>query len=325
MRKKWTDEQKARMSAIKKGKKLGPMSEERRLAIKAAKNTPEAKERARNSHLGKKLSEEHKAAIKTGLNKPETRAAMSAERRTRRHSEETKQKLREIMNSEEVNKKISEGVLRAYANPEMRQRQLQATLSFITTDEYKQKMSEIKSVTQNTEEYKAKHREIMNRPEIQEKLHKPHNVSDENREKFARSLSIRSKERWSHYSADERREMMHDAIMASHVITISRLEIQIQTILNAIGIKYHAQYKVDRYYIDFYLPEQNIALEANGCYWHGCEACGYDYPERREQDAKRKVAIEKGGIKVAEIWEHELIGAHAVLVALLELEIERRE
>jgi hypothetical protein len=58
-----------KISAAKKGKKTGPMSEKRKANISAAKKaknrtfTPEHKEKLRQAKLGKKLSPEHREKV----------------------------------------------------------------------------------------------------------------------------------------------------------------------------------------------------------------------------------------------------------------------
>jgi G:T-mismatch repair DNA endonuclease (very short patch repair protein) len=44
----------------------------------------------------------------------------------------------------------------------------------------------------------------------------------------------------------------------------------IREALEEMNINFESQYELDRYYfIDFYLPEWNLAIEVNGDYWHG--------------------------------------------------------
>ena len=68
---------------------------------------------------------------------------------------------------------------------------------------------------------------------------------------------------------------------------------------------------------DFYFKKKNLAVFVDGCYWHGCPKCGH-IPKTRsqfwkakirrnqERDRQKKIELEKKGISVIRIWEHEL-------------------
>ena len=52
------------------------------------------------------------------------------------------------------------------------------------------------------------------------------------------------------------------------------------------------------YNFDVYLPEEKIAFEYNGDYWHNRD-------DIKERDAKKKELADEAGIKIVYIWEHE--------------------
>ena len=68
------------------------------------------------------------------------------------------------------------------------------------------------------------------------------------------------------------------------------------------------------YIIDIVIPHLNLAIEVNGCYHHGCLEC---FPndkyitlekalKKRYDDKIRNEIIEKAGLKVIVIWEHDI-------------------
>lgn len=69
---------------------------------------------------------------------------------------------------------------------------------------------------------------------------------------------------------------------------------------------------------DFHFPASRVLLFVDGCYWHGCSACGHiptvNRPywsakiagnQRRDRENTRK--LEEAGNRVIRVWEHELL------------------
>lgn len=85
-------------------------------------------------------------------------------------------------------------------------------------------------------------------------------------------------------------------------------ELIIKAILDQKGIRYEHPFKLgDKFLCDFYLSDHNLIIEVDGCYWHGCEECGY--PGRKKGgDAGRNAYIEACGYLLLIIKEHELLG-----------------
>src|SRR5690625_7843035 len=54
-----------------------------------------------------------------------------------------------------------------------------------------------------------------------------------------------------------------------------------------------------RYFIDFYLPEYNIAVECDGDYWHSL-------PNVVEKDKRRDTEFKKHGVEVLRFIESEI-------------------
>lgn len=68
---------------------------------------------------------------------------------------------------------------------------------------------------------------------------------------------------------------------------------------------------------DFFFPQFHLTIFVDGCFWHGCPACGRrsksrtTYWDKKLQDnlardRKVDVALERRGYKVLRVWEHEL-------------------
>ncbi|MGF9741430.1 hypothetical protein ABEX38_29110 [Priestia megaterium] len=92
----------------------------------------------------------------------------------------------------------------------------------------------------------------------------------------------------------------------------SSLEIGVAELLDELGLKYEEQKEMYFWVVDFYLPEYDLVIEANGDYWH---ANPMQYNEsnmtshqksRRTRDAKLKAYIQ--GVKrhkFLAIWEYD--------------------
>jgi very-short-patch-repair endonuclease len=278
------------------------LSEAHRQAIIRGKNTPEAKEKARLSQLGNDNKKGKKES-------EETRRRKSLAHTNKVLSEEHKQHLKESMNSEETQKRISEGVKRAYANPEMRERQRQGTLEAQSKPEYSQKMSESIKRVQATEEYQEKQRIAHADPAYKAKMSAYRlgvPISEEHRLKLLEGASERALARWANVSEEERRNHMQKAMDASMAILVSSLEVRVKTLLDALEVSYEQQYRIGKYFADFYVASENLIIEVNGCYWHSCPQCGYTYETKQESDAKREKYLKSKGYKILTIWEHDL-------------------
>lgn len=59
--------------------------------------------------------------------------------------------------------------------------------------------------------------------------------------------------------------------------------------------------------VDFYLPNYNIVIQCDGCYWHNClihRPLGNI--GSRDKDEKQDLKFEEEGIEVYRLWEHEI-------------------
>jgi G:T-mismatch repair DNA endonuclease (very short patch repair protein) len=61
--------------------------------------------------------------------------------------------------------------------------------------------------------------------------------------------------------------------------------------------------------VDLADPQFKIAIEVQGCYWHGCLSCGFVEPGnkgQRKRDLAKRSKLEALGWTLVEVWEHNL-------------------
>ncbi len=85
----------------------------------------------------------------------------------------------------------------------------------------------------------------------------------------------------------------------------TKLELAVKAKLDALGLRYEHPFNLhDHFLVDFYLPDLNTVIEADGCYWHGCKPCGFN----NGKDARtrsRNAYIKAHGYKLVVVPEHE--------------------
>jgi very-short-patch-repair endonuclease len=64
------------------------------------------------------------------------------------------------------------------------------------------------------------------------------------------------------------------------------------------GLKFHRQYSVGRYILDFYCPQKKIAIEVDGS--------GHMEERQKEYDTIRTEYLEIFGIKVFRVWNSDI-------------------
>ena len=90
--------------------------------------------------------------------------------------------------------------------------------------------------------------------------------------------------------------------------TNTKPELAVKAKLDELGICYEHPYNLNnRFLCDFYLPDFNTIIEVDGCYWHGCQDCGYlGKSERLRTDPGRNAYIRACGYRLEIVKEHEL-------------------
>lgn len=86
------------------------------------------------------------------------------------------------------------------------------------------------------------------------------------------------------------------------------IELKIKSLLDSLKINYFSQHPLGNITIvDFYIPEKNLVIECDGCYWHGCPVHFPDkYQERHIIDNEKTKKLETLGYKIIRFWEHEI-------------------
>jgi very-short-patch-repair endonuclease len=92
-----------------------------------------------------------------------------------------------------------------------------------------------------------------------------------------------NKERWANATEEEREKMLLPWINASKDKKNTTIEQFIATKLDLQNTQYEREKRIGNYWVDFYIASENRVIEVNGCYWHGCEQCGFDAPEHLEK------------------------------------------
>jgi len=86
----------------------------------------------------------------------------------------------------------------------------------------------------------------------------------------------------------------------------TRIEIAMEKELIKNKFNYIKQFCISKIsVVDFYLPDYNIVIQCDGCYWHGCQFCR-SIPIRIIKDAEQNVALIKSGYTLFRFWEHEI-------------------
>jgi G:T-mismatch repair DNA endonuclease (very short patch repair protein) len=117
------------------------------------------------------------------------------------------------------------------------------------------------------------------------------------------------KEKFAALSPEEQGKRLEAWVRAGRKNRDTAIELFVASQLDTMEATYEKQKRIGRYFVDFFLPEQNLVIECNGCFWHCCEACGFseEYnPGKREYDRKRIDALEAKGYTVCILWEHDL-------------------
>lgn len=86
------------------------------------------------------------------------------------------------------------------------------------------------------------------------------------------------------------------------------IELKTEEALKILGVEYIKQYDVPEILtVDFYLPEHNLIIEVDGCYWHNCpEHYPNNHKKKRGIDLVRTEMMRLSGYKVLRIWEHDI-------------------
>lgn len=80
-----------------------------------------------------------------------------------------------------------------------------------------------------------------------------------------------------------------------------------KTMLESGLVGFESEYIYGPYSIDEADPYAKIAIEIDGCYWHGCNTCGYNGDRRiKAIDARKNAFLKNRGWVVFHVKEHEI-------------------
>lgn len=89
---------------------------------------------------------------------------------------------------------------------------------------------------------------------------------------------------------------------------LNKLELAGREILEYIGVPFQEQVLLfDKFCVDVFLPDHNIAIQWDGDYWHGYNGAKDERQKQRQQlDKSQNAYMSKVGVKVLRFWEHEV-------------------
>lgn len=128
------------------------------------------------------------------------------------------------------------------------------------------------------------------------------------RRKEGSKYSQAQKDRYASLSEEEKGELNEKRLKAVRNKNTD-IEAYVARQLDRNKVVYEQQKRIGRYLVDFLIPDQHHIVEVNGCWWHGCEKCGYSTPEhlkKREHDNKRIAFLMERGYTVTILWQHDL-------------------
>ena len=199
--------------------------------------------------------------------------------------------------SEESKKKISikllgnKNRLGSTVSNETRQKIRMAIRGTKLSSEHKEKIG--KTVSQN---YK-------DNPQIIEKISLSrlgHDVSDDTRNKIRNAISGIKR------SEETKKKIGKAQIHRKPTHTNTSIEIKLQNFLKEQNIEFETQYPILGTPDIFIKP--NIAIFADGCYWHKCSECGFEESIRKEREKDQRITreLQSQGYTVIRIWEHDI-------------------
>lgn len=117
------------------------------------------------------------------------------------------------------------------------------------------------------------------------------------------------KEKLAEWRETNRDQVLESARKArthiSHTFTKPHQIIKEQ--LKALSISSETEYPFDYYLIDEAIPHLKIAIEIDGCYWHGCTVCGFETNAKVKGNDKAKNSnLKNKGWVVLRLKEHSI-------------------
>jgi DNA mismatch endonuclease (patch repair protein) len=150
-------------------------------------------------------------------------------------------------------------------------------------------------------------------------------------------LSIKSKERWANGTMREKVQTWHkenrefSLNSANHARghisrTFSKPHQKVEAALIAAGLKgLLREHSIGHYRVDEALPDLKLAIEIDGCYWHGCAQCGFEgVGVIKTLDKRKGTYLQRHGWEVLHILEHDIAQNLSVCVEQVMAAVRRR-
>ena len=140
----------------------------------------------------------------------------------------------------------------------------------------------------------------------------------QNRPEMKKLRSKKSKEMWSDPDFREKHQEYVDKNIKSlresarrartNLKKTSKLHLRYKEVMVEKGLSgFYTEYECGPYAIDEADPLAKIAIEIDGCYWHGCTICNYEGDERIKLiDKKKTTYLKNRGWIIIRIREHEI-------------------
>ncbi len=124
------------------------------------------------------------------------------------------------------------------------------------------------------------------------------------REKLRKAASLKM-------ASPEAREKCRQQMLKTAVRFTSKLEVKFEGLLKGAGIAGFERNKaIGSFIVDVVFPEKKLAVEVDGCYWHGCGTCNLRKNLRIEKkiraDKVQPSILKALGWKLVRFWEHEI-------------------
>lgn len=88
----------------------------------------------------------------------------------------------------------------------------------------------------------------------------------------------------------------------------TKIEKTVNAFLDELHLTYFTNFAIENIcQADQAIPELKIAIFEDGCFWHGCEKCGFDkYRIRQKYDIRNSLELQSKGWCVLRFWEHDI-------------------
>jgi very-short-patch-repair endonuclease len=122
------------------------------------------------------------------------------------------------------------------------------------------------------------------------------------------AVSERRRAYWARLSRQEILDLTSKGRKAVRNDKRTGIEMSIEAALISRGLEYESQVRFGRFVVDFYIPSLQLAIECDGCYWHGCDVCGHVAKRNSKiSDVDKDAWLLARGLIVARLKEHEIV------------------